>query len=166
MAINSSVNTHPPSIKRDIPGVSQPSRCTGLYRIPAGLGNDQQSKVSGRHVACAQIPEWRTAEKMGGLASPNSTMRHKGQDKLLLLQPIPSLDEDCLRDCKKNAFIIPQNTTARLCRVQACYLSCPCFNCTLSFLKELYFPGMIHSEFLGILPHGSEEESRGRAINS
>lgn len=50
----------------------------------------------------------------GGLASSNNMTRHKGGDKPLLFQPMPPLDLACLRDCQKNAFIIPQNMTARI----------------------------------------------------
>lgn len=50
----------------------------------------------------------------GGLVSSNNMTRHKGDDKPLLFQPMPPLDLACLRDCQKNAFIIPQNMTARI----------------------------------------------------
>lgn len=50
----------------------------------------------------------------GGLVSSNNMTRHKGDDKPLLFQPMPLLDLACLRDCQKNAFIIPQNMTARI----------------------------------------------------
>lgn len=53
----------------------------------------------------------------GGLASSNSMTRHKGGDKPLLFQPMPPLDLAFLRDCQKNAFIIPQNMTARIFRI-------------------------------------------------
>lgn len=49
-----------------------------------------------------------------GLVSSNNMTRHKGDDKPLLFQPMPPLDLACLRDCQKNAFIIPQNMTARI----------------------------------------------------
>lgn len=44
--------------------------------------------------------------------------RDKGEAEPLLFQPMPPLDLACLRDCQKNAFIIPQNMTARIFSVQ------------------------------------------------
>lgn len=49
-----------------------------------------------------------------GLTISNNRTRHKGWAKPLLFQPMPPLDLVSLRDCQKNAFIIPQNKTGRI----------------------------------------------------
>lgn len=49
-----------------------------------------------------------------GLAASNNMTGHKDEDKPLLFQPMLPLDLVCLRDCQKNAFIIPQNKMPRI----------------------------------------------------
>lgn len=84
------------------------------YQIKAELGNDQKSEVFGRvwhqTTVGSQIPERRIAKKMAALPL-QTTWRHT---KALLFQAVPPLDLAYLRDGLKNAFIIPQNTSATL----------------------------------------------------